>query len=315
VQAQRDPAAEAVTGARHPCDTGATMPDNLSQGALDKVGATLLGLKIALVELAIRYGLQILAALIILVVGFRIARWSGGLLEAWLTRKGLDVSLKDLVVRVFRVLVMAATVVVAAEKMGIPVTSLVAGVGVAGVGAGFALQGVLGNVFAGLTILFTRPFKVGEFIEILGVHGQVTQITVSTTTLLHADMSSVVIPNRKIVGEILHNYGTQRQVDLQVGVAYATDLGKAFSVAHDAVTSDARVLAQPAPLVGIKDLGDSAIVLSVRAWIPVADFENTRIAVYRALVEAFRKNGVDMPFPQREIRVLGPAPKAGVLAS
>jgi small conductance mechanosensitive channel len=308
-----------VTGARHPCDIGATMPDTLDNvgatSAIDKVGATLIGLKIALVELAIRYGLQVFAALVILFVGFRIARWSGRMLETWLTKKALDVSLRELVVRVFRVLVMAGTVVVAAEKVGIPVTSLVAGVGVAGVGAGFALQGVLGNVFAGLTILFTRPFKVGEFIEILGVHGQVTQITVSTTTLLHSDMSSVVIPNRKIVGEILHNYGTQRQIDLHVGVAYSSDLAKAFSVARAAVTSDARVLATPAPLVGIKELGDSAIVLSIRAWIPVADFENTRITVFRSLVEAFREQGVEMPFPQREVRVLAPAAKADVLLS
>jgi small conductance mechanosensitive channel len=281
------------------------MPDTI-----DRVGTTLVGLKITLVELAIRYGLQILSALIILLIGLRLARWAGRLVEGWLSKKGVDVSLRDLVVRVFRILIIAGTVVVAAEKAGIPVTSLVAGVGVAGVGAGFALQGVLGNVFAGLTILFTRPFKVGEFIEILGVHGQVTQITVSTITLLHADMSTVVVPNRKIVGEILHNYGTQRQIEMHVGVAYATDLQQAFAVAAEAVKADARVLAEPAPLVGIEELGDSAIVLSIRAWIPVADYESTRISVYRALVEAYREHGVEMPFPQREIRVLGPAPKA-----
>lgn len=284
----------------------AIMPETM-----DKVGATLISFKIMLVELAVRYGLQILAALIIMIIGVRLARWSGNMLDAWLTKKALDVSLRGLVVRIFRVLVLAITVVVAAEKIGVPVTSLVAGVGVAGVGAGFALQGVLGNVFAGLTILFTRPFKVGEYIEILGVNGQVTEITVFTTTLLHADMSSVVIPNRKIVGEIMHNYGTKRQMELRIGVSYASNLEKAIKVVTDTLKADARVLADPVAVVGIRELGDSAIVLWARPWVAVPDYENARVDLYRALVEAFRANELDMPFPQREVRLLGKADVAG----
>ena len=275
---------------------------------VDKVGASLLAFKITLMELAVRYGLQILAAIVILIIGLRVAKWSGNVLDAWLTKKALDVSLRGLVVRIFRILIIAATVVVAAEKIGVPVTSLIAGVGVAGVGAGFALQGVLGNVFAGLSILFTRPFKVGEYIEILGVNGQVTEITVFTTTLLHTDMSSVVIPNRKIVGEILHNYGNKRQMELRVGISYASDLEKALSVVRETVGADARVLKDPAVLIGIKELGDSAIILSVRPWVSVPDYENTRVDLYRALVEACRAAHLDMPFPQREVRLLGAAP-------
>jgi small conductance mechanosensitive channel len=283
----------------------AIMPD-----ALDKVGATLLSLKITLVDMAVRYGLQVLAAIVILLIGLRISRWSGNVLDAWLTRKALDVSLRGLVVRIFRILIIAGTVVVAAEKIGVPVTSLIAGVGVAGVGAGFALQGVLGNVFAGLSILFTRPFKVGEYIEILGVKGQVTEITVFSTTLLHADMSSVVIPNRKIVGEILHNYGTTRQMDLRVGVAYSVDLEKAISLVQGTLAAEARVLKDPVALVGIRELADSVIVIAVRPWVRVPDYENTRIALYRSLVEAFRDQGIEMPCPQREVRLLGQAPAA-----
>jgi small conductance mechanosensitive channel len=274
---------------------------------IDKVGASLSSLKVTLAEMAIRYGLQILAALAILIIGLQIARWAGNVLDRWLGQKPLDVSLRHLVVRVFRILLMAATVTVAAEKAGVPVTSLIAGIGVAGVGAGFALQGVLGNVFAGLTILFTRPFRVGEYIEILGERGQVTEITVFTTTLLHADQSSVVIPNRKIVGEILHNYGTKRQMEVRIGVSYATDLEKALAVVQDRLLADPRVLQEPAPLVGIQELGDSAIVISVRPWVGVADYEVTRAALNRALVEAFRAQGIDMPFPQREVRLLGPS--------
>jgi small conductance mechanosensitive channel len=273
---------------------------------IDKVGATLASLKVTIADMAVRYGMQVLAALVILLVGLRLAGWAGKLADAWLTRKALDVSLRALVVRILRILIIGATVAVAAEKAGVPVTSLIAGIGVAGLGVGFALQGVLGNVFAGLTILFTRPFRVGEFIDVLGVHGQVTEITVFTTTLLHADRSSVVIPNRKIVGEILHNYGTKRQLELRVGVAYATDLEAALAVVRATLAAHPAVLEDPPALVGVKELGESAIVVSVRPWVPVADYENARLDLNRALVEALRRSNVEMPFPQREVRVLGP---------
>jgi small conductance mechanosensitive channel len=249
--------------------------------------------------------MQVLGALVILIIGFRIARWAGGLLDGWLARKALDVSLRDLVVRIFRILIMAGTIAVAAERAGVPVTSLIAGIGVAGVGAGLALQGVLGNVFAGLTILFTRPFRVGEYIEVLGVHGQVTEITIFSTTLLHVDQSKVVVPNRKIVGEILHNYGTMRQVDLQIGVAYTTDLEAVLALARATIEADKRVLKDPVPLVGVKALGDSAILLAVRPWVAVADHTAASADLYHAIVAAFRRAGVDIPFPQREVRLLG----------
>jgi small conductance mechanosensitive channel len=276
------------------------MPESLAQ-----VGVTFAVLKATLTDIAVRYGLQALAALAILIVGLLLARWSSAALDRWLTKRGLDPSLRSLVVRICRILVIAASLVVAADKAGVPVMSLVAGIGVAGVGAGLALQGVLGNVFAGLTILFTRPFRVGEYIEIVGVHGLVTEVTLFSTTVLHNDNSKVVIPNRKIVGEILHNYGTRRQLQLHVGVAYATDLDHAISLARATLRADPRVLDDPTPLVGIKELGESAVVISVRPWVAVADYEVAIADLYQALLAAYRKGGVDMPFPQREVRLLG----------
>lgn len=278
----------------------ATMPD-----ALDQVGATITSLRATLVALVIRYGLQVLAALAILVIGFRIARWAGSALEAWLTRQELDISLRDLVVRIFRLLILAGTVLVAAEKAGIPVTSLVAGVGVAGVGAGLALQGVLGNVFAGLTILFTRPFRVGEYIEVLGVRGQVTEITVFTTTLLHADQSKVVVPNRKIGGEILHNYGTKRQMELRIEVSASVDFDKALAIAQATLDADSRILKEPAPLVGMKELSAAGLIITVSPWVGVADYDRARADVYQALIKAFRAGGLPGPSPQYDVRIIG----------
>ena len=274
---------------------------------MTEVGVTLTIWKTTLAELAVRYGLQILGAVVILFVGLKLSGYVGRGLDAWLTRKELDVSLRHLLVRSARGAILATAVVVASEKAGVPVTSLIAGLGVAGLGIGLGLQGVLGNVFAGLTILFTRPFKVGEYIEILGVHGEVTAVTIFTTTLLDVDLSTVVIPNRKIVGEVLHNHGTRRHMELQIRVAYATDLEKAVSIARAVLLADPRVLREPAPLVGIRELGESAILLSARPWVLVPNFESVRIDLFRALVEAYRAGGIVMPLPQREVRLLGPA--------
>src|ERR1039457_5005198 len=136
---------------------------------------------------------------------------------------------------------------------------MIAGISVAGVGVGLALQGVLGNLVAGLTIIFTKPFRVGEWVEIAGVAGQVKTIELFTTTLLHTDMSRVVIPNRKIIGDILHNYGGIRQLDLSVGVAYGTDLNDATAIVRRVLTGNPRVLKEPVPVVGETMLADSSI--------------------------------------------------------
>jgi len=116
--------------------------------------------------------------------------------------------MRKLIVRVVRMVVLLFAVVVALDKFGFQIAPLVAGIGVAGLGIGFALQGVLGNMVAGLTIIFTKPFRVGEYIEIVGVHGDVAAIELFSTTLVHTDRSRIIVPNRKIVGEILHNFGT-----------------------------------------------------------------------------------------------------------
>jgi len=203
--------------------------------------------------------------------------------------------------------VLIFTLVVALDKFGFQVAPLVAGIGVAGLGIGIALQGVLGNLVAGLSIILTKPFRVGEWIAIVGVYGQVSSIELFATTLVHPDQSRVIIPNRKIVGEILHNYGTIRQMELTVGVGYATDLPRALAVARETLLANARVLKTPAPLVGIASLGDSAVNLSIGPWVAVPDYASAQGELYQAIVERFRAGGIEMPFPQREVRLLGAA--------
>ncbi len=258
-------------------------------------------------DLMIRYGFQILGALVILGIGLVIARWVGNLLGQWLERRAMEPPVRSLMVKAARVVVLVFTLVVALDKFGFQVAPLVAGIGVAGLGVGIALQGVLSNVVAGLSIILTKPFRVGEWISIVGVYGQVSSIELFSTTLLHPDQSRVVIPNRKIVGEILHNHGTVRQLDLTVGVAYGTDLSKALAAARETLLANPRVLKTPAPVVGIAGLGDSAITIKLAPWVAVPDYVLAQGELYQAVVDRFRTTGLEIPFPQREVRLLNAA--------
>lgn len=255
-------------------------------------------------DLAVRYGFQVFGAVVIVTIGLLLARWAGNVTMQRLERRAMEPPIRALVARAVRVVVLVFTLVVALDKFGFQIAPLVAGIGVAGLGLGIALQGVLSNLVAGLTIILTKPFRVGEHIALLGVHGDVITIELSSTTLVHPDRSRIIIPNRKIVGEILHNYGTVRQLDLAVGVAYGTDLGQTLAVAREVAAAHPGVLKDPAPFVGITELGDSAVTLAVQPWVAVADYVTVRAELYQALVERFRSHAIEIPFPQREVRLL-----------
>jgi small conductance mechanosensitive channel len=250
------------------------------------------------------YGGRIFAALLILTIGFMVGRWLGKVLERTLERRQLEPPVRMLIARIVRMVILAFALVIAAQNIGVEVMPLVAGIGVAGVGLGLAMQGVLSNVVAGLTIIFTRPFKVGEYIDLLGEEGLVATIDLFSTTLVHPDRSRVVIPNRKIVGEILHNYGTLRQLDLSVGVAYSTNLTDALASVREVLDHHPAVLKDPAAFLGVTTLGDSAIHLAVKPWVKVNDYVAAQAELYQAIVERFRSVRVQIPFPQREVRML-----------
>jgi small conductance mechanosensitive channel len=252
------------------------------------------------------HGPALLGAIIILVCGFLVARSLGRLAMRWLARKELQLEppVQMLLVRVIRLLIMVFALVIAAGTAGVDVTALVASIGVAGVGIGLAMQGVLGNIVAGLTIIFTKPFRVGEYIEILTVHGLVTHIEMSSTTLLHADGSRVVIPNRKIVGEILHNYGAVRQLDLSVAVAYDANIKEVLTAVREIISRNPRALKEPIPGVGISSLGECAVHIAVKPWVSVADYAAASAEINQAILEEFRVKGIEIPFPQREVRIL-----------
>ena len=255
-------------------------------------------------DIVIRYGFQVLGALIILTAGVLLARWVGKLSDRWLESHVKEPPTRMLLVRAIRVSVIILTLLVALDKFGFQIAPLVAAVGVAGVGVGFAFQGVLGNIIAGLSIIFTKPFRVGEYIELLGVHGQVVTIELFSTTLIQLDQSRVVIPNRKVVGEVLHNFGTIRQLNLTVGVSYGANLDEVLKVVKEVVAGNPRVLKEPPPVVGVSELASSAVTLVIQPWVSVADVVPAKAELYQAIVERFRASNIEIPFPLQEVRLL-----------
>jgi small conductance mechanosensitive channel len=265
---------------------------------------TLAQIKSTVIDLSFKFGPKVLVAIVIMVAGYFAGRWVGGIMQRGLLKIELEPPVRDLLVRVVRIFVLGLFAIMALQNLGVELLPLIAGVGLAGAGIALAMQGVLGNLVAGLTIIFTRPFKVGEYISMLGVEGKVETISLFNSVLSHPDLSRVVIPNRKIVGEILHNYGKIRQQDIVVGVAYDTDLNKALAAINEILQANSRVLKDPPPVIAVSVLADSSINIAVKPWLSVVDYGPAAGEINKAIVETFRARAIIIPFPQREVRML-----------
>ena len=259
--------------------------------------------KLLIEDLAIRYGFSVAGAVIILIAGVLAARWVGNATDRRLKRGKMEPPMRILLVRVLRIAVIAVAGVAALDKLGIQITPLIAGIGVAGIGIGFALQGVLSNIVAGLTIIMTKPFRVGEYIKVAGVEGEVHNIDLPTTVLLHADRSRVIVPNRKIVGEILHNFGVIRQIHVSVAVANPADVATALTAIRDVIGRTPRALKDPAPLFGVSGVAEGGIRITVAPWVAGSDFGMVEPDLYLAIIEEFRAREIDMGV-RRELRVV-----------
>jgi len=266
---------------------------------------TLQHLKTRAIDLLMEFGPNALSAIVVLVIGFFVSRALARAFDRGIARLELDIPLRLLLVRIVRIAVMVLFMLMALQNLGVELLPLIAGLGVVGAGVALALQGVLGNLVAGLTIIITRPFRVGEYIDIHNEEGRVEAITLFSTKLSHPDRSIVVIPNRKIVGEILHNYGTLRQLNLTVGVAYDTDMARALQAIDEVLKANPRVLRDPEPVVRVTALADFSVNVAVRPWTQVLEAGIAASELNRAILERFRAAGIQIPFPQREVRLLG----------
>ena len=261
--------------------------------------------KASAIDMVIKFGPKLLVAVTILVAGYVVARWLGGMVDRLLQRLKLEPPIRSLLVRVAALFVFGVFVIMALQNLGVELLPLIAGLGVAGAGVALAMQGILGNVAAGLTIIFTQPFHVGDYISIGDEEGEVLDMSLFSTTLGHTDRSKVIIPNRKIVGEILHNYVKVRQLPLSVGVAYNTDIDLALRTVEKVLRANVRVLQEPVPVVGVRQLADSSVVISVNPWVSVPDYVAAGAEINKAILEAFRASDIAIPFPQHEVRLLG----------
>ncbi|MBV8340970.1 MAG: mechanosensitive ion channel [Gammaproteobacteria bacterium] len=267
--------------------------------------ATISHARDTMIDLAIRFGPRLLTAVLILIFGLLVSRWVSGWLARMLNRRDLEPPIRLLLTRVAWGLCAVLFVIMALQNLGVELLPLVAGLGVVGAGVALATQGVLSNVVAGLSIIFSKPFRVGEYIAIAGVEGVVESITLFTTTLGHIDRSRVVVPNRKIVGEILHNYGRIRQLEVTVGVAYDTDLKIPLAAIREVLSVNPRVLKDPEAVVQTVQFGDFAVGIAVRPWVLVEDQVSASGEIYAALLAEFRSRGIVIPVPQREVRLIG----------
>jgi small conductance mechanosensitive channel len=269
-------------------------------GALETVEQV----KTTAIDLAVKFGPKVVAALLILTLGYFVGRWTSQWLDRALGHLEMEPPVRTLIVRIARAAVTVLFLIMALQNLGVELLPLIAGLGVAGAGIALAMQGVLGNLFAGLTIILTKPFRIGEYIEIVSEEGTVESISLFSTTLAHPDRSRVVIPNRKIVGEILHNFGRIRQVSVTVGVAYDTDLNRAIALIQQALRANPRVLQDVEPIIVVSALANSSVDIAVKPWVSVKDFGSVPGEINQAILEAFRAAGIVIPYPQREIRVI-----------
>jgi len=256
-------------------------------------------------EFSMVFGLKILAALLILVVGRWVARLVRNVIEKMMAKNNVDATLVPFVGNLIYFALITFVILAALAHLGIQTTSFIAVIGAAGLAVGLALQGSLANFAAGVLMLIFRPFKVGDFIEGAGVSGIVEEINIFTTHLRTVDNKTIIIPNAKITSDNITNYTKKekRRVDLVVGVSYGDDIGKVKRVISDVLDGDGRVLKDPAPTVAVLELGESSVNFAVRPWVNTADYWNVYFDTTENLKKRFDAEGIQIPFPQRDVHI------------
>ena len=262
--------------------------------------------------LVAEYGLNFMAALITIIIGVWASRRASQVVRDWLTRTSrIDKTLAPIMAALVRYAILMLTAVVTLGNFGVETTSIIAVLGAAGLAIGLALQGTLSNVAAGLMLLFLRPFKIGDWVEVAGVSGSVREIGLFTTIIDTFDNVYISVPNSAIwTSNIINHakYGTRR-LDLDIGISYDSDLDDVETAMME-LADDPRVLADPAPRFLVVSYGDSAINVRLRAYAEYDDFFDLYWDLNRRLKGVLDARGIDIPFPQRVVRHVGGGPAA-----
>jgi small conductance mechanosensitive channel len=256
-------------------------------------------------ELVTIYGIKVLAAIVIFIVGKWVAKAIRGLVQRMMRKAQMDETLLKFVGNLTYIALLAFIIIAALSQLGIQTTSFIAVLGAAGLAIGLALQGSLANFAAGFLMILFRPIRVGDYIEGAGVAGTVEEIQIFTTTLVTPDNKTVIIPNASLTGDNIVNWtmkGTRR-VDMVMGIGYDDDIDKAKQIMADILAEDERILKDPAPQIAMTELADSSVNFVVRPWVNAPDYWGVFMSVTEKIKKAFDANGISIPYPQRDVHI------------
>ena len=266
-----------------------------------------------LTEFFVNYSFQIVGAIIILVLGIFVARKVSNVILGLCERKNIDITLSRFLASAVKILIITMVVIIALGKVGISVTPFVAAIGALSLGAGLAVQGLLSNYGAGMNIIVTRPFVVGDTIKVQGVAGQVREVHLAHTLIVDEDDVEITIPNKHIIGEIIHNSHADTLVEETVSIAYGADSDAAIEVIKQALEAIETVSKDRPVQVGIEDFSGSCINIGVRFWAPTTHYFATRYRANTGIIQALKAAGILFPTPQRELWIHQNEPVSGTV--
>ncbi len=263
------------------------------------------GLKDTVYHLLTVYGLKVIAAIAILIIGRWVAKGLRNFISRLMTRNKVDETLNKFITSLSYVALLAFVVIAALNQLGIQTASFVAILGAAGLAVGLALQGSLSNFAAGVLMIIFRPVAVGDYIEGAGVAGTVEEIEIFTTTLVAPDNKTIFVPNAKLMGDNIVNYTTRgtRRVDFTFGIGYGDDIDKARRVIEQVVSTDERILKDPEPAIMVSELADSSVNFAVRVWSSSDDYWGVYFDTLEKVKKQFDAEGINIPFPQQDVHL------------
>ncbi len=280
--------------------------------------ASIDGIIAQITALVATYGLDVVGAIVILVIGWWIAGRIESIVKKTLSKTArVDETLRGFLGSLAKYFVLAFTVLAVLAQFGVQTASLIAIFGAAGLAIGLALQGTLSNLAAGVMLLLFRPFKIGDYVEAAGLAGTVKAINLFVTELATPDNVQILAPNAQIWGASIKNYSyhATRRVDLAIGIAYEDDIDEAMRVAGAVITEDARALADPEPMVAVAELGDNSVNLTVRVWCATADYWGLKFDLTKQLKERFDAEEISIPYPQRTVHMAAPGGQGFTVAA
>ncbi len=280
--------------------------DNLTESVSSNIVDTL-HINNDLVEKLIAFGDKVLLAILVLIVGLIILKIILQLVKRTMNKKQVEPIIHNYIVICIKAVVMVILIISILSIIGIPTTSLIAVISAAGVAIALALQNSLSNLAGGLLIIMNKPFSQGDLIEAQGVTGVVEEIHLMNCKLHTVQNKDIIIPNGVLFNGTIVNGSSSgcRRVDISVGVSYNADLELVKSTLLEIAAANDKVLTEPAPIVGVADLADSAIMMDFNVWCATADFFAVSYGIREEIINTFRRQNIDIPYPQLDVQIKG----------